>query len=288
MKALVTGGLGFIGSHLVDSLLSLNIEVTVMDDLRSESSDRKYIRENAEYWIDDIRNIGTSKYKNNKFDVIYHLGALARIQPSFQKPIDYMSINIMGTARICEFARETGARIVYAGSSSAYGGPMLNPYSFAKHEGENVCKMYNRVYGLSTVTTRFFNVYGDRQPITGPWATVVGIFEQKYLKKEPLTIIGTGEQRRDFTHVSDIISGLESLAKDKWNSEIFNLGSGKNYSINELADMFGGDKVFLESRPGESNITLADYSEMENKTGWSPKTSLENYIKEWKYENTSR
>jgi UDP-glucose 4-epimerase len=287
VNILVTGGLGFIGSHLVDSLLDTDNNITVMDDLRSESSDKKYIRESVDYWIDDIRNISSSKYKSKQFDIIYHLGALARIQPSFKNPVEYISINSMGTALVCERAREMNAKIVYAGSSSAYGGPMLNPYSFAKYEGEKICEMYSKVYNLSTVTARFFNVYGDRQPIIGPYATVVGIFEQKYLKKEPLTIIGTGEQRRDFTHVSDIVSGLVALGKDRWSSEIFNLGSGKNYSINELAKMFGGETVFLDPRPGESRVTLADYTSMKRKTGWNPKINLESYIKEWKRENTS-
>jgi UDP-glucose 4-epimerase len=130
----------------------------------------------------------------------------------------------MGTAEVCEYARKHGSRIVYAGSSSAYGGVMLNPYAFAKRSGEEICELYSKVYNTSTVVARFFNVYGDRHPVTGPYATVVGIFEQKMLKGEPMTIIGDGEQRRDFTHVSDIVSGLIALGEKSWKSEIFNLG----------------------------------------------------------------
>ena len=138
---------------------------------------------------------------------------------------------------------------------------------------------------MSTVTARFFNVYGDRHPISGPYATVVGIFEQKMLKGEPMTIIGDGEQRRDFTHVSDIVSGLIELGRKDWHSEIFNLGSGRNYSINELAKMFGGESTFIDSRPGEARVTLADFTKMNKATGWSPKIDLESYISRWKDEN---
>jgi len=286
MKVLVTGGLGFVGSHLVDYLCDKTLnKVFVMDNLCSESSSKMNMRDDVTYWIDDIRNLNTYKYENQKFDIIYHLAALARIQPSFKDPLTYLSIDVLGTSHVCEFARRKGSKVVYAGSSSAYAGPMLNPYAFAKFTGEQVCEMYHRIYGMSVVTARFFNVYGSRQPTKGVYATVVGIFEGQTKSNKLLTVTGDGEQRRDFTHVSDIASGFTALGAGKWQGQIFNLGCGSNYSINELANMFGGEKKYIPSRPGEARNTLADHTEMTKATGWVPKMSLESYVNRWKGEN---
>jgi len=279
-KILVTGGLGFVGSHLVDSLADAGYNVTVMDNLCSESSSKSYMREDVAYWIDDVRNINTYKYTNESFDLIYHLAALARIQPSFKDPLTYLSIDIMGTSNVLEFARRCDAKVIYAGSSSAYAGPMLNPYAFAKYTGEQTCELYNKVYGMSTVIARFFNVYGDRQPTSGAYATVVGVFEKQREAGFPLTVTGTGEQRRDFTHVSDIVSGFESLAKGSWNSEVCQLGTGKNYSINELTKMFESEVKYVEKRPGEAWSTLADVADISAATGWSATIDLSDYIKQ--------
>lgn len=280
-KILVTGGLGFVGSHLVDSLAEKGHNVTVIDNLCSESSNREYQRQDVEYWIDDIRNLNTYKYEKSQFDLIYHLAALARIQPSFGDPLSYLSTDIMGTASVLEFARRKEAKVVYAGSSSAFAGPMLNPYAFAKFTGEQTCEMYNKVYELSVVTARFFNVYGDRQPTSGNYATVVGIFEGLKKQGKPLTITGNGEQRRDFTHVSDIVSAFEALGQKAHNAEIYQLGTGKNYSINQLASMFNSEVVYIPKRPGEALITKADNSLAIKELGWKPKQNLENYVKTW-------
>ena len=277
-KILVTGGLGFVGSHLVDSLADAGYNVTVMDNLCSESSSKTYMREDVTYWIDDVRNINTYKYADESFDLVYHLAALARIQPSFKDPLTYLSIDILGSANVLEFARRCNARVVYAGSSSAYGGPMLNPYAFAKFTGEQTCELYNKVYGMSTVIARFFNVYGDRQPTSGPYATVVGVFEKQKEAGFSLTVTGDGEQRRDFTHVSDIVSGLRSLGKDQWSAEVFQLGTGRNCSINDLAEMFDGEIKYIDKRPGEAWITLADISEITKATGWRPDVELKDYV----------
>ena len=276
----MTGGLGFVGSHLVDKLAKDN-EVVVIDNLCSESSSRNYMRDDVTYWIDDIANLNTYRYANEKFDVIYHLAALARIQPSFKDPLKYLNIDMMGTAHVCEKARSCGAKIVYAGSSSAYAGPMLNPYAFAKFTGEQCCEMYSKVYGLSTVSARFFNVFGKRQPTSGPYATVVGIFEKQISDGVPLTVTGTGEQRRDFTHVDDIVSGLIALSQGSHEGDVYQLGTGKNYSINEIVDMFGGEKKYIPARPGEAWETLADITNTTEKTGWTPSVSLKNYIKDF-------
>jgi len=279
MKVLVTGGLGFIGSHLADHLCDLNNEVFVWDNLCTESSSEEYMRKDVVYTKLDIRDI--CNHSHPQYDVIYHLAAYARIQPSFEMPLDYLSNDIMGTAAVCELARKLGSKIVYAGSSSAYGGPMLNPYAFAKYTGEQVCQLYHEVYEMSTVVARFFNVYGDRQPTSGKWATVVGIFEGQTRRDEPLTITDDGEQRRDFTHVSDIVTAFAALGEKGWSTptiRIFNIGTGMNYSINELADMFGGEKVYIPARPGEARNTLADNNALKGHTGWKPSTLITEYV----------
>lgn len=279
MKVLVTGGLGFVGSHLVDILLQdKRNEVTVIDNLCSESSSKTYMREEVDYLVEDIRNLSDIKYKDLKFDVIYHLAALARIQPSFKDPMTYLSIDIMGTAQVCELARRSKSRLVYAGSSSAFGGPMLNPYAFAKYTGEQTCEMFYKVFGVKASIARFFNVYGDRQPTTGPYATVVGVFEAQSKRGEPITVTGNGEQRRDFTHVNDIVHGLIAMSKDEGDCTIYQLGTGTNYSINELAGMFSDNIKYIPARPGEAWITLADNSEARDKLDWSPLISLEKYV----------
>lgn len=279
MKVLVTGGLGFVGSHLVDILLQdSNNQITVVDNLCSESSSKSYMRKEVRYLIEDVRNLSDIKYKDLEFDVIYHLAALARIQPSFKDPMTYLSIDIMGTAQVCELARRTGARIVYAGSSSAFAGPMLNPYAFAKYTGEQTCEMFHKVFGVKASIARFFNVYGERQPTTGPYATVVGVFEEQSKIGEAITVTGNGEQRRDFTHVNDIVHGLIAMSKDEGSCCIYQLGTGKNYSINELAKMFSDKIEYIPKRPGEAWITLADNSEAKEKLSWSPIISLEKYI----------
>jgi len=292
-RVLVTGGLGFIGSHLVDLLLKLkNIDVTVMDNLSSDSSARANMRSGVTYWIDDIRNLNTVKYHPQangankqarelvEFDVIYHLAALARIQPSFIDPLTYLDVDVMGTAHVLEYARQYRSRVVYAGSSSAYADTMLNPYSFAKYTGEQMCEMYAKLYNMSTVTARFFNVYGDRQPKTGPYATVVGVFEDQISRGVPLTVTGDGEQRRDFTYVTDIVRGLVALSGQTWKGEVFNLGSGRNYSINELAQLFRPHQIrHIPARPGEARVTLANISKTTEVTGWKPEFCLEEYIR---------
>lgn len=282
MKCLVTGGLGFVGSNLVDRLADLGYEVYVWDNLSSESSSIEYENKKASYVFADVREMSTNPSYHPQYDVIFHLAAHARIQPSFENPYEYLSNDIMGTAKVCELARNIGSKVVYAGSSSAYGGPMLNPYSFAKYTGEQVCEMYHKVYGMSTVTARFFNVYGPRQPKKGTWATVIGIFENLYLENKPMTVTGTGEQRRDFTHILDIVDGLIAVSKISGSGQVLNLGTGTNYSINEVASMFSSEIEYIAKRPGEAWVTQADVSQTFLLTGWKPSIHLSEYVKSWK------
>tara|TARA_R110002012_G_scaffold1914_2_gene9244 strand:- start:492 stop:1364 length:873 start_codon:yes stop_codon:yes gene_type:complete len=277
-KILVTGGLGFIGYNLVNRLLEEgNTNITVIDNLSSDSSNINNKHNGVKYIIDDINNLENIKYKDLDFDIIFHLAALARIQPSFEDPISYFKSNVMGTVQVCELARRCNAKIVYAASSSAYGGPKLNPYAFAKYTGEEILSMYSKLYDISTVSARFFNVYGDRQPTKGTYATLIGIFERQYKFDQPLTITGDGEQRRDFTHVYDICDGLICLSDHEFIGNIFNLGTGTNFSVNEIASMFNTKTMYIPSRPGEARITLADISETQ-RYGYAPKQSIESYI----------
>ena len=274
MKALVTGGLGFVGSNLVDKLVEQGYEVVVVDDLSSGKLEFK--NPEANYIIEDFKVFLQSP--DDSVDVVFHLAAEARIQPSFEMPLYTCENNSYGSAVVAEFARKSGAKVVYAGSSSFYGGVYLNPYAFAKWQGEEVFKMYSHVYDVPTGVARFFNVYGPRNPLIGQYTPVVAIFEEQTKADAELTIIGDGEQRRDFTHVYDICDGLIAISKGDWRGEVFNLGTGTNHSINELADMFGGNKKYLPARPGEARTTKADISFTTEKTGWTPKHTLEGYV----------
>jgi len=281
-KVLVTGGLGFVGSTLVKKLKNTgNYKITVIDNLSSPSSNVTYKEEGVEYIIDDILNIDNISYKDLNFDIIYHLAGLARIQPSFQNPVKYFNNNTFGTVKICDLARRCNAKIIYAGSSSAYAGTMNSPYAYFKFNGEEICKLFSQLYDMSAVTARFFNVYGKRQPTEGKFATVLGIFERQCKAKEPLTVVGDGEQRRDFTHVNDIVNGLIELSKGEYKGEIYNLGTGRNYSINELVKFFECTSVSIPERPGEARLSIADITKTKQELNWEPTHSLKQYIKDF-------
>jgi UDP-glucose 4-epimerase len=274
---LVTGGLGFIGSNLVDLLVTKGYDVVVIDNLSSGT--RNNTNPNATYYYDDVQTFLSNKM-NEEIKVIFHLAAEARIQPSFKNPLLWFKSNVEATAVVCDYAKNNNCKVIYAGSSSCYGGKYMNPYTFTKKQAEEICKMYTDVFNVSTVIARFFNVYGPRNPLIGEFTPIIAKFEEKIKNNQPLTIVGDGEQRRDFTHVYDICEGLIQLSQQSWKAEIFNLGTGINYSINELVDMFGGKRKYLPLRPGEAKETKADITKTTLRTGWTPKHKLENYIKE--------
>lgn len=277
MKVLVTGGCGFVGSHLTDRLIDLGHEVLIVDNLSTGKID--YLNPKAIFYHSDIREVSFLK---EKFDIIYHIAALARIQPSFERPQETLNVNAQGTAVICDFARKTGSKVIYAGSSSFYFDPHANPYAHSKWIGEEHCKMYNKVYGVPVAIARFFNVYGPRQTTEGKNACVIGIFERQKKNKEPLTVTGNGNKLRDFTNVFDIVDGLIKMSEKNWNGEIFNLGRSKNYSINEVAKMFQPEKIeYIPARPGEAEVTLADISFSREALGWEPTRNLPDYIAEF-------
>jgi len=285
---LVTGGLGFVGSNLVDELLSIGYKnITVIDDLSSESSSSDYMRSEVKYLIRDIVDLPSMENQLDKYDIVFHLAALARLQPSFFDPVRYFKVNSLATFYLLDFLRRNNkeAKIVYAGSSTAFGGPLLNPYAFAKHTGEDVCRLFSENYDMNTAVARFFNVYGPRQPITGEWATVIGKFEQQYLNDQRLTVVGDGTQRRDFTHISDIVSGLICLTEGNHKGEVFSLGTGQNHSLFDVAFEFNDNITFIPPRPGEAKETLADITAMCESTSWSPKINLLEYIAKFKQQN---
>lgn len=281
LKCLVTGGLGFIGSNLVEKLRELNYDITVWDTAFENSEP---LSEPASSII--IDNIDVSRLSDNcdqEFDIIFHLAALSRIQPSFDDPKRTHDVNVTGTVEILELAKRCGAKVIYAGSSSFYYDPYANPYAYTKWVGEEYCKLYNKVYDVPVAIARFFNVYGPGCIVDGPYSPVIAIFEDQITNDKSLTITGTGEQRRDFIHVHDIADGLIAMSKESWNAEIFNLGSGKNVSINELAEMFDPrHTTYIPTRQGEANASLADISLAKQKLGWEPKIDIKEYIKEFK------
>ena len=271
---IVTGGAGFIGSHLVDRLIDQGKTVIIVDNL--STGKEANLNPKANFWHDRVEKVFFSR---EPIEVIFHLAAVPRIQPSFKCPFETYQSNSTGTMSMLELARYHKARLVYAGSSTACGDVMLNPYAFFKHQGEDCCKLYSKVYGVSTVIARFFNVYGPRQIGEGDFATVLGIWEQQYRNKQPLTITGTGEQKRDFTHVDDIVNGLLAMSTKDWKGNIFNLGSGKSYSLNEVAKMFGTEIEYIPARPGEVWATHAKITHSKRMLKWRPEKDLEQYIK---------
>ncbi|MAH45243.1 hypothetical protein CMI37_05405 [Candidatus Pacearchaeota archaeon] len=298
-NVLVTGGAGFIGSHIVDELIDRGKNVTVIDNESSAANDQYYYNDNATYFkydIADYNKIGYlfRNYPPINIDTIFHLAARSRIPYSIEQPIETCQINYMGTLNILEMARHYGVkRVIFSSTSSAYGlkneAPQredmevdcLNPYSASKVAGENLCKMYYSLYGLETVIFRYFNVYGERHPLKGSYAPVVGIFDRQSSNGEAMTIVGDGLQTRDFTYVKDVVQA-NMLAAESTNEnvvgEILNVGTGKNYSVLDIANMIGGEYIFTEPRKGEARETLADVNKIKKLLGYKPKTDLKDWI----------
>lgn len=310
MRALVTGGAGFIGSNLVDRLISDGHDVTVIDNESANSNEQFYWNEKAHNYKHDVRDYVMVRELYEGQDAVFHLAADARIQPSIEDPLKAIDNNTMGTATVLECARKCGVkRFVYSSTSAAYGlrntPPLcesmstdcLNAYSVSKVAGEEMCKMYAKLYGMETVSFRYFNVYGERQPLRGQYAPVIGIFLRQRASGEPMTIVGDGEQRRDFTYVGDVVSANiraatvvapqyiveNEIIHRYWEwGQVYNIGTGKNYSIKEIAAMMGGETVNIPPRPAESRISLANTSKAKNHLGWTAKVRLEDWISKHK------
>ena len=283
MRALVTGGAGFVGSNLIKKLLEgYDNRITSLDNYTTGKIENKH--KGCKYLHGDIRDYEAW----GKFDVIFHMAALPRIGPSFKNPKEVFETNVHGTQNVLEYARVFKIPVIYAGSSSFHGGKYKNPYTFTKYQGEELCKMYNKIFGVKTTICRFYNVYGDYMINEGAYRTVLSIFKEQHRKGEPLTITGDGEQRRDFTHVDDVVDGLIKCAEHTSDiTSTYEFGRGKNFSINEIAEMFGEEypKKYISARAGEYDKTLCVDTKAHELLDWKPKENIKTYIKQWLEEN---
>jgi UDP-glucose 4-epimerase len=289
--SLVTGGCGFIGSHIVDRLVKEGHQVRVIDDLSATENEEFYYNEKAKYWKKDISKDDCSDVFNNVSNV-FHLAARSRIQPTVNSPGECFEVNVVGTQRVLEWSRINGIEnFVYSSTSSLYGhqnqipfnpnmpADCLNPYSMSKWMGEQICKLYDQLYDFNSTILRYFNVYGPREPIKGQYAPVIGLFKRQSREGLPMTIVGDGEQRRDFTYIDDIVeANVKSIKKSALETKIYNVGTGKNYSINEITNMIGGEVKIISDRPAEVRETLADIQTTVEDLSWHPRHSLEEMI----------
>ena len=284
MRVLVTGGVGFVGTNLIKRLLKDGHEVVSIDNYSTGFKENE--QEGCEYHNFNLQHIyDFDSYMENP-DVVFHLAALARIQPSIKNPTIAIQNNFDSTLNILEWARKDNIPVVFAGSSSFHHGLWGSPYAWSKHAGEQLCKLYSNVYDLSTIICRFYNVYGPHQLEEGTYATVLGIFEKQYREGKPLTVTGDGQQRRDFTHIEDIVDGLikcmeamHGAVDMRYAGEIFELGRGVNFSIKEIAEMFGTEIEYIPKRPGEYDVTLCDYSKANETLDYNPVKNIDEYIK---------
>ncbi len=306
MKYAVSGGIGFIGSNLVDRLLSDNHEVIIIDNLSSEESKKRWESGELGYWNKynysfiekDVSEIEDFSFLDN-VDSMFHLAALPRVQPSIEDPIKYHNANVNGTLNLLYGSVKSGIRrFIFSSSSAVYGDVTtvptnekselqpMSPYSLHKLIGEQYCSLFEKLYGLETFSLRYFNAYGERQPLSGPYSLVMGIFANQIINGQPITINGDGEQRRDFVYVGDIVNANIICTKIKHTkNNIFNIGSGKNYSVNELANLLSKTAPRLNNPPViEPRLTLADISNAKKKLNWEPKEKLEAWIETYKKE----
>ena len=299
MRALVIGGAGFIGSNLVDGLIKDGHTIQVWDNL--STGDRNNVNPKAHFINCDItKSYDARKVMMGEFkpDVVFHLAAMARVQPSIENPIEFNNVNVSGLLNVLNLCVECGVkRFIFSSSSSVYGDANqvptteecklnpISPYALQKLIGEQYCKLYSKLYGLDTVCLRYFNVYGERQSLDGAYCLVMGIFARQRLNGEPMTINGDGEQRRDFTYVGDVVESniKASNTKIKFGGDVFNIGNGNNRSVNEIADMIGGDKLHRDPVI-EPKETKADNSKALDILGWKPTTKIEDWIIKYKEE----
>ena len=292
MNCLVTGGAGFIGSNLVDKLIDLGYKVICIDNESAECHEQFYWNPKANNYRYDICDYNKIAHLFNGIDYVFHIASDARIQPAILNPRKSIEANALGTANVLELSRINKVkRFIYSSTSSAYGkksilpntetqpSDPLTPYSTAKVFGENLARVYYNLYGLETVSLRYFNVYGDRQPLKGQYAPVIGLFLKQYEEGKPLTVVGDGSQRRDFTHISDVVKANILASEIKYGfGEVYNIGYGSNYSILEIANMISNDVKFIPPRVGEVQETLASNAKFKELTGWMPEVPLTEWI----------
>jgi UDP-glucose 4-epimerase len=279
MKILVTGGAGFIGSNLIKKLVSNGHKVVSLDDY-STGTKGNHI-DGVKYIQGDIETI---EYLAGDYDLCFHIAAQSRVQPSFDDPTETFRVNVNGTRAVCDWARNNNVKVIYAGSSSKHHDPSDSPYAMYKYLGEEVCKLYRKSYNLDVQIARFYNVYGDGESLDETYGNVIGIWRKKILTGQKLPIVGDGEQRRDFTHVDDIVDGLIRISKtDKIHEDAWELGSGVNYSVNELFSFFKEkypniDSTYIPDQKGNYRETLNINPDAFRYLDWQPQDRLKDYI----------
>jgi UDP-glucose 4-epimerase len=279
---LVTGGVGFIGTNLVKELVKQNYNVISIDNYSFGSKENEI--DGVKYYDYDIEDIDKI---TESVDVCFHLCAMARVQPSFEDPMEYFRVNVLGTSKVMEWGKKNNVKVVYAGSSSKHFDPSDSPYAMYKYLGEEVCKLYKKSYNVNVEIARFYNVYGPGDVMHEKFGNVIGIWKTKVNKGEPLPIVGDGNQRRDFTHVDDIVDGLIKIASsNKKHEDAWELGTGNNYSINELFEMFNKrfnvKSIIIPDQPGNYKKTLRENDDLLEQLNWHPQDRLRNHIENLK------
>ena len=299
IKTIVTGGCGFIGSHIVDRLIEMNCQVLVIDDLSASENEKFYFNEKAEYHKIDICEKDKIDSLFENVDYVFHLAAESRIQPAIKNPSRAYNVNVIGTLNILELSRKYKIkRVMYSSTSSVYGLTnqlptsesvsidCLNPYAHSKYTGEELFRQYWKEYNVDSVIFRYFNVFGERSPIKGQYAPVVGIFLNQLKNNTDLTIVGDGLKKRDFIYVGDIVTAnIDAMNYNgKLESKTINIGSGSNITIKEIANLISNNQVHIDPRPGEAENTLADITIAKNLLNFNPKTDVKEWIKKIIYE----
>jgi len=314
--SLVTGGCGFIGSHIVDELVKRGHNVIVIDDLSARENEEFYFNDNAQYCKRDISKDHVCKSLFKGVENVFHLAARSRIQPTIDSPGECFEVNAVGTQRVLEWSRLNRVKnFVYSSTSSLYGhqnqipfnpnmpADCLNPYSMSKWMGEQICKLYSQLYDFNSTTLRYFNVYGPREPIKGQYAPVVGLFKRQSVEGKPMTIVGDGEQRRDFTYIDDIVEGVIRVldnppsGNEEWNSDfpdpsssnapwkLYNIGNNEPVELMDYIEAIEdslnlkAEKELLPLQPGDVPNTFADVSELERDFDFKPKTPVKEGVK---------
>ena len=290
MKILVTGGAGFIGSNLIKRLIKEKHEVYSLDNYSTGNLTNEV--KGCIYYTNDIESINSPACFDN-YDLIFHLAAQSRVQPSFDNPSETFRSNVAGTEAVCKYASKIGAKVVYAGSSSKHHDPSTSPYAMYKYLGEGICNLYKKSFNLNVEVCRFYNVYGPSEALDEGNGNVIGIWRSIINRHGKIKIVGDGEQRRDFTHVDDIVDGLWRIGMANFKSgecdfqtpssiEAWELGTGVNYSINELAKMFQSkfdcDIISIKDQPGNYRKTLCNDTTTQDILGWKPQDRLLYYI----------
>lgn len=292
IKVVVTGGSGFIGSVLVDTLIDQNYEVVIIDDL-SANNGQVYKNNSATYYNWDINDDllpHEEIFNNSKY--VFHLAAESRIGPAILNPVRAKRINVDGTMKVMEYSKIYGVdKVIYSSTSSVYGSPVtlptkedspidcLNPYATSKYLGEDMVRLYNSTHNVKAVIFRYFNVFGERSPVNGQYAPVIGIFQKQKEENTPLTIVGDGEQRRDFIHVNDVVqANILAATNPDVTTGLFNIGSGTNISVNEIASLISSNVTYIPPRSGEARHTLADISLAKSVLGFNPTITVQQYL----------